>query len=211
MTDQTVTPPVVQNWTEAPGIAWTDLWAKSGAKISITARANNPIEALDSLAQAIKYAAEKYSLTTTKPEPDWNRPTRGMPEGAPAHAQPIGASQPELKEVVQPAPAPATTVSPAPVQPISPAQPEPQYAPVEPVLAEAIEVVKIKHTVNDNGKHMLRVFGGKYQKFGLICWPEKLPQGFNLEALQVGFEYQPTPAMRLANVKDGKTVTSFTA
>ena len=45
---------------EAPGIAWTTLYTKTGGKINLTIRAFSGREALDELVETVIYAKEKY-------------------------------------------------------------------------------------------------------------------------------------------------------
>lgn len=44
---------------EAGGVAWTDLFTPDGQKVSLTARATTPREALDLLVDAITYATTR--------------------------------------------------------------------------------------------------------------------------------------------------------
>lgn len=56
-----------QTPTEAGGIAWAEVFTKTGAKINLTSRADNPIDALDNLYVAIEYAITEKSCTTERP------------------------------------------------------------------------------------------------------------------------------------------------
>jgi hypothetical protein len=49
-----------QNLHEAPAVAWTNLFTKTGGKINVTVRAFSAQEALDELVQAVLYAKETY-------------------------------------------------------------------------------------------------------------------------------------------------------
>ena len=87
---------------EAGGIAFTELVTKRGARINITARAETPVSALDSLVEAVEYAISKYGMKA-KVVP--------MPQNAPKSAPvPAGKTSP-------PAPAPSTVPPPAPAVP----------------------------------------------------------------------------------------------
>lgn len=47
---------------EAPAVAWTNVFSKTGAKINITVRSTSATEALDELVEAVLYAKEKYNF-----------------------------------------------------------------------------------------------------------------------------------------------------
>ncbi len=59
--------PEAKDINEAGGVAWIDLFTPTGAKISLTERRSNGIQALDAIMEAITYASERYQITTNNP------------------------------------------------------------------------------------------------------------------------------------------------
>lgn len=52
---------------EAPVVIWTDVYAASGAKFSVTVRGNDGIDALDRLVNLLRYSRDTYGLLAERP------------------------------------------------------------------------------------------------------------------------------------------------
>lgn len=117
--------------------------------------------------------------------------------------------------------APSHAQSPAPVSGhTSIPDGEPLMQPAVPITAsqaeEIIEVNTISHGQTDNGVHYILVKGGKYGKFGIKCWEDKVPViASRFKEWPVGQSYDPPSGMELAVVsevmKDGKAHKKVTA
>lgn len=158
------TPPA--HLPEAGGVAWTKVYAESGAEIVLTSRAVTLIDALDDLAAAMKYASQKYRLMSARDYYD-----RKQAETAPA-----------------PAPAPAE------------ADPQADVFPGE--ETERIQVDRFEVQATAKGQPILKVFGGRWSKFGVTCWPETSPVDLSNYAIGDTWQAQPgTFATVLLNEK----------
>lgn len=168
---------------EAPGIAWTTLYTKTGGKINLTIRALSGREALDELVETVVYAKEKYHFDVI----------------------PV---YPETKVTDEP-PAPKGNSNGKPI-PVSQTKTTPANTGNADGETEVMTVEKFKKLVNDNGKTHLKVYGGKYMKFGVTAWPETVADLFDLDDYEIGKEYQWNTKARVLIV-DGKAkkVLSF--
>jgi hypothetical protein len=78
---------------EAGGVAWMDLYAKNGAKVSVTARAHTPTAAIDALMNSLAHAAQKYGLASVYQVATQTPPVTNPLDIPPAQA-PAPAAQP---------------------------------------------------------------------------------------------------------------------
>ena len=71
--------------TEAPAVAWTNLYTRTGGKLNITIRSVSGREALDELVEVVKYAMETYQFTIV---PYTSAPTTPPPDRLPELPRP---------------------------------------------------------------------------------------------------------------------------
>ncbi len=174
---------------EAGGVCYVDMFTTGGVKISLTARALDPITALDSLIEAIQYGKQKYNLSGLRPEaPHAPTHTAGDPQSvSQTVASPTGQYPPPAG-------------APAPYNP-PPLTPGKQQA-VNAGDIEIVQVTSVTKSYTPNGKWNVKVMGGKYTKFGVTAWPEALPVDVRqaAEAWPVGTPFAPPPSMAYAYV-----------
>lgn len=164
---------------EAGGIAFTDLWSKTGAKISLTARATTPMEALDDLVAAVRYGMDVYQMTPAPPQAMAQRTQPTAPEPTP---QANGAPAPVVKSATQ--------------------TPEGPVGGAEEIVTFTVE--KIEAQMTPNGKPQFKVFGGAFSKYGVTCWPETLAGQFELDGIKTGDSWAPSGLTARALRIDGK-------
>jgi len=164
---------------EAGGIAWTELQTPRGAVINLTSRAHTPLQATENLLQAIKALNNKYHIL---PRLRGAQATPHIPETTVAVAPPPPAGVP-TPPMPQWTTTPSTSLTPS--------------APVS-SDAEVIAVDTIAYALTKGNVPYVRVKGGHYAKWGVAAYPEVIPVGFDLGALNGKGEVPPPANMRLA-------------
>jgi hypothetical protein len=142
-------------FTEAPGIAFTKLYGlKDGQtiEINLTARANNPIEAIQQLMEAARFSKETYKLSLTNPN------IRQSPGNS------TQASTNATAPATSPAPNSPTSTTTAPVTSTNPADD-----------GKIIHAVKMKVTPKADGKVTLEWFGNgrRFPDINKTCATDK--------------------------------------
>ena len=65
-------------------------------------------------------------------------------------------------------------------------------------------VERIKITVSDTGTKFAKVFGGRWQKFGVTVWEEVMEGVFPIGDLDVGHEFKPAQALKAKAILNEK-------
>lgn len=155
--------PVIPDYPlpEAGGIAWTDVYSKTGSKINLTARATNLIKAATELRQAVQFVTKEFGWLATPP-------THGNP---PPRSEP----KPAVVATVTPTPVP-TPVAPAPAVLPAPATPAPAATPPQTVGGGTVHATRMDVTPRADGKTKLEFFatGHQYADVSVIRAPEQL-------------------------------------
>jgi len=152
---------------EAGGVCFTDLWSKTGAKICLTARGANAMEALDDLVASVRYAMDAYGMTVDPPQVAARKAQAAQEAGAPA-----------------PAPTPAKANG-TPAKAAAPAAPTAGTG----EEIETFHVDKIEVVMSPKGQKYVKCFGGPFTKFGVSCWPEVAGELWNLDDMGPGETY----------------------
>ena len=184
---------------EAPSVAFMELRAPSGSKINLTVRAVSGQRAIDALAQAVAYARERYSMSTTG-QPTSTAP---LPMTEPPHEEYLPPLEGDIPPAVITNAPPMVTI--AASAPYSAAQPTSVQGAPQPTLVD-IAVESITRERKRDGKgDFLRVRGGKFGRYGVPCYAEKFPQGLDVSKMQYGIEFTQIPDfMKHATVVDEK-------
>lgn len=94
-------------------------------------------------------------------------------------------------------PLPAT--SPAPVQETRPAKAPPVATDAEAAETDRFAITKIEKELTKTGNPAFRIYGGRWMKYGVRCWPEVAELlEFDLDAMELGQQYDLTTAGLLA-------------
>ena len=159
-----ITATTIPTFTEAPGIAWTEVYGKTGGhvmRINLTSRANTPQEALDQLMKTIAYGMEAYKLKPYNPN-ERTAPAQnlGTPGTKPAPVTPAPVAQPATPGTATPPP-PVTT---------------PASAPATTSNGGIMDIVKIDCTPVANGKSKLLFYaaGHQYADLTALMTPDQL-------------------------------------
>jgi len=147
------------NLPEAGGVAWANVYSRTGVKINLTARAEDTIAALDALFKTIEYAIKEKGCTAFLNQQASKAP---QPADSPAviEAQ-LKPEMPQAKRVVAEAE-------------------NGEQAPAEEKVRFQVEKIAAKMT--DSGKNMFKIYGDRWSKFGVTCWPETLANIYETEA-----------------------------
>ena len=142
---------------EAPGVAFVALYDEYGnTACNLTARANTPLEAAESLFEAIRVINVKYGFSPVR-----NATTHVAVPVAAASTSAAGADRP-----------PET------------AQPVAQISFDQSATAK-FAVTEVAASLTQAGQRYLRVKGGWFKKHGLPAYKEVLPPGIDLDAMTV--------------------------
>jgi hypothetical protein len=186
------------------------LYGESGGDILLTLREGASLEGaralIDTLAEVLKYAREKYHLSPSLPSPPLNvplnpapsmsgpvvgnsqtgNPTTPLPAGWPQVMPPPLAGSPSPgHHYVTPAPAAAVAAAASPAAVLPPlAQPAGSGVDLS-FMADSLTV-----GMDESANVVTKVRGGKFTQYGLRVWPEVLETaGFNPAALVPGQKY----------------------
>lgn len=175
---------------EAGGIAFTELETPRGAVINVTARSLTPQGAIESLLSAIKAVKDKYDIT-----PRYKVSKEPLPPFvAPMSATTLPSSfEGQAGQAAQAAQALVKTTPP----------PQAQSG------GETISVDSIEKMFTKNNVPYLRARGGKWHKYGVAAYPEVIPAGFDINALNMNTQYPAPPEMKWAvcsSDPDGKNL-----
>lgn len=188
---------------EAPGLAWMKLYTKKGAEITISVREPSATIALDQLVKVVAHAYTKYGMTSVRPAA--NPVIHYGPDNVPVVERP--------GENVGNVPTMQAPVA-GPLQNAPTSQQPPAAAAGDNV--ERITIAKVAREVTKNGQDSyLRVFGGKYTKYGVPAYEEVIPAAIapSFKNWPVKAEYAPPPGLKVAVIRtegDGKRkVISF--
>jgi hypothetical protein len=192
-TEPPTEPPVVKEVVEETSLTELAAAIHEEARISVNARITDPngvewqftirqgvdIELFHQFADICPYVSKTLlaaGWTVYGAKPTLGAPPAGKklsPEGAPATDRPPLEEKPIPKRL-----------SPAGTRP-----------PTGELLGDSFDVTNLAmHWTDDHSQWFLRVFGGKYRKYGVRCWPEVAKDfglyGLDLDALEVvGTQY----------------------
>lgn len=179
-----------RNLPEAPVSFNVNLSGEGGTVLSSTVRGFDYNETMDRLVRGIKYAKDKYKLSSSPikreiPKPQDNTQAPQTKQSAPpvaGQSAPVKSAPPIVQQ--NPQPAENTTV---------------------------IDVIAVSHLVGKGGSpHYINVKGGQWRKFGIPAYEEVVPVSMrNFTEWPVQEEYTEVPpelAKALVNVEKKKVI-----
>lgn len=169
---------------EAGGVCFAHLYTKGGTQISITARAKDPINALQMLMETLTYGVNAYHLSNS------------------------AAISPAISP---PAPTKSSAPPPAPQRPQQPA-PAPTQSDVQPpAKIMKVKAIRMTYTKDGTSKYIrAHTDDAAFAKFGIAAYDNSWPEGFDILQYPPEQQFQPPTNMQYIEIDPtGKKVVRF--
>lgn len=160
-----------QAMPEAVSICFTEVYTSKGNKINITCRGMTGKQAIDELADTLRYARDRYNMHVGHTQPQ-------------SMSQTVEESEPHYVDI-----------------PVEVGLYTPSGAPSGTAIDDIAVTTITRERKKDGKGDFLRVRGGTYTKYGAPAYDNVMPKSFDITKLQYGIETLPPTGMTTAKVQ----------